>query len=309
MRALILSFVCGAVVVVGFWTAPAAADPLKKVVAVSRFENQTSFVDPSSGSSGQALLTNGLADQLTDALIQSGRYIVLERQTLTDVIGEQDLATSGRVQQAQSARTGKLTAAQILIKGTVTEFGLRSEGSDTGIGFGGFRLGGGSQEAHVAVIIRMIDTTTGQVLASQRVEGTAESSGSSIGFEIGGFGFDNDNFKNAPLGKATQIVIDKAVDYIGRESAGMPFRAPVIMVREGRIMVGAGGQHGTQVGDRFAIFSTGEELVDPFTGEILGVDEQRLGSVTVTQVQDRFSTVEPDTPMPALKVGDVARQQ
>ena len=135
MRALILSFVCGAVAVAGFWTAPAAADPLKKVVAVSRFENQTSFVDPSSGSSGQALLTNGLADQLTDALIQSGRYIVLERQTLTDVIGEQDLATSGRVQQAQSARTGKLTAAQILIKGTVTEFGLRSEGKRTSSSF------------------------------------------------------------------------------------------------------------------------------------------------------------------------------
>ena len=288
---------------------PAAADPLKKVVAVSRFENQTSFTDPSSGSSGQELLTNGLADQLTDALIQSGRFVVMERQTLTDVIGEQDLASSGRVQQAQSARTGKITAAQILVKGTVTEFGLRESGSDTGIGFRGFRLGGKTKEAHVAVIIRMIDTTTGQVLGSQRVEGSAESSGSSIGFRIGGVGFDNDNFKNAPLGKATQIVIDKAVEFIQLESDNVGFRAPVILADGGRILIGAGERHGTRPGDRFTVYSAGQELVDPFTGELLGMDEQLLGQVTVTDVQDKYSTVQPDAPMDSVKVGDVARQE
>lgn len=304
MHRLLLSFVLVSVAL----AVPAAADPLKKVVAVSRFENQTSFVDPSSGSSGQELLTNGLADQLTDSLIQSGRFVVVERQTLTDVIGEQDLAASGRVQQAQSARTGKITAAQVLVKGTVTEFGLRSKGSDTGVGFRGFRLGGKSQEAHVAVIIRMIDTTTGQVLGSQRIEGSSKSSGSSIGFRVGGVGFDNDNFKNAPLGKATQIVIDKAVEYIQLESDNVAFRAPVIMANEGRILIAAGERHGTQVGDRFVIYSSGEELIDPFTGEILGTDEQVLGGVTVTAVQDKFSTVQPDQPLEGVKVGDVARQ-
>ena len=54
--------------------------------------------------------------------------------------------------------------------------------------------------------------------------------------------------------------------------------------------------------------SAGEELIDPFTGEILGTDEQLLGGVTVTAVQDKFSTVQADQPIEGVKVGDVARQ-
>ena len=86
---------------------------LKKIVAVSRFENKTSW-------KGQVSLDDGMADQLTDALMQSGQFTVMERQTLGDVTAEQDLANSGRAQKSQSAQTGKLVNAQILVKGTVT---------------------------------------------------------------------------------------------------------------------------------------------------------------------------------------------
>ena len=93
----------------------AQAATLKKIVAVSRFENKTSW-------KGQVSLDDGMADQLTDALMQSGQFTVMERQTLGDVTAEQDLANSGRAQKSQSAQTGKLVNAQILVKGTVTEF-------------------------------------------------------------------------------------------------------------------------------------------------------------------------------------------
>lgn len=90
------------------------AGGLRKVVAVSRFENRTSY-------RGQIAINDAMADQLTDALIQSGQFTVVERQTVRDVLGEQDFANSGRVAKAQTARTGKIVAAQILVKGTVTE--------------------------------------------------------------------------------------------------------------------------------------------------------------------------------------------
>ena len=48
---------------------------LKKTVAVSRFENKA-------GISSQMKLGSGMADMLADALIQSGKFVVLERQTL-----------------------------------------------------------------------------------------------------------------------------------------------------------------------------------------------------------------------------------
>jgi len=103
-------------------TAITHAATLKKIVAVSSFENKTTW-------RGQVDLGDGMADQLTDALMQSGQFTVMERQQLGAVVAEQDLANSGRAQKSQSAQTGKLVNAQILIKGTVTEFQENSSGS------------------------------------------------------------------------------------------------------------------------------------------------------------------------------------
>ena len=48
----------------------------------------------------------GMADQLTTALVSTNRFIVLERQALDAVLSEQDLAVSGRVSAASGAACG-----------------------------------------------------------------------------------------------------------------------------------------------------------------------------------------------------------
>src|SRR6266404_9036620 len=50
---------------------------------------------------------NGMADMLNDALLQSNRFIVLDRQALKDVLQEQDLAATGRVSRETAAPTGQ----------------------------------------------------------------------------------------------------------------------------------------------------------------------------------------------------------
>ncbi len=263
-----------------------AAGKLKKVVAVSRFENKSSW-------SGQWNLDDGMADQLTDALVQSGRFVVLERQTLSDVLAEQDLASSGRAMKSRSARTGKLTSAQVLIKGAITEFALNSSGSGTGIGIGGFRIGSKRGDAHVGLIIRLIDTTTGEVLDSHRVEGKAESGGLSLGVDLGGVSFGTEGFKKTPLGKATQIAIDNAVEYIASKLDDLPFEGRVIKVKGDVVYISAGKRHDVSKGEKFAVYSVGEELVDPETGEMLGAEEEELGDIEVFQVSEKFSKARP----------------
>jgi curli biogenesis system outer membrane secretion channel CsgG len=173
-----------------------------------------------------------MADQLTDALIQSGQFVVLERETLADVIAEQDMAATGRFQRSRSARTGKLTSAQVLVKGTVTEFELTEAGSGAGIDFKGFKIGAKREEAHVGLIIRLIDTTTGEVLASRRVEGKAKSGGFKFGMEdIEGVDFGTESFHKTPLGKATQITIDNAVEFIASNLRALPFQGRIIKVK------------------------------------------------------------------------------
>jgi curli biogenesis system outer membrane secretion channel CsgG len=285
-----------------FLYVPVAIAGYKKIVAVSRFENKSSW-------RGQWKLDDGMADQLTDALMQSGEFVVLERETLSDVLDEQDLASSGRAMKSKAARTGKVTSAQILIKGAITEFESKSEGGGSGFSIKGFRIGSKSGGAHVGLIIRLIDTTTGQVLDSKRVEGTAKSGGFKLGFNIGDAGFGTESFKKTPLGKATQIAIDNAVEFIAAKMRNLPFQGRVIKVSGNDVYLGAGEQYGASVGETFTVYRKGEELVDPDTGEILGSEEESVGTVKIFEVKEKYSKARAVSGTGKIKRGDIFREK
>ncbi|RMF14241.1 MAG: hypothetical protein D6757_06670 [Alphaproteobacteria bacterium] len=274
---------------------------LKPIVAVTRFENRSSYT-----SGGGESLTQGLEDQLTNALTRSGAFVVLERTVLDDVLAEQDLAQRGMTARSQSARISKMTGAQILIMGSVTEFDLQKSKGGSGIGIGGLRLGSHKQQAHVGLIIKLVNATSGEVVASQRVEGNAKAKGRRLGINIGGVSFDSDNFQETPLGKATQIAIDRAVAFIAENARRIPFQARVVQVKDGRIAISAGKRNNVAVGMRFMVMSVGNELKDPFTGELLGYDQTELGEVSIERIFDRFSFVRPVSDLEGVKVGDFA---
>lgn len=255
---------------------------LKKTIAVSRFENKTD-------SAGQVSLGTGMADQLADALMQSGKFVVVERQTLEDIIAEQDIAASGRAAVSKIAQTGKLLPAQIIIKGTVTEFEAEAGKGSTGISFSGVSLGSSKATAHVAVILRIIDSTSGQVLDSIRVEGEARAGGMKIGLDISGVDLGTEGFKRTPLGKATQIAIDNAVVKIAEKLEKVPFEGRIIKVEDKIIYTNIGARNGVSVGSVFNAYGLGEEIVDPQTGENLGSEKTKLGSIKITSIEDRFS--------------------
>lgn len=272
---------------------------LKPIVAVARFDDRSSY-----DSGSEYSLSNALTDQLTDALIQTDAFVVLERQVLQDVLAEQDFASGDRVSTSQSARIGQLTGAQVLVMGTVTDFDLQQGGGRGGIKFGGVRIGGKKQTAHVGLIVRLVDATTGEVLDSQRISGEAESRGASIGLDIGGIEFDGANFKSTPMGEASQKALDQAVEFIAREARKVPFRARVVEVDEETIVISAGGRNNIRQGVRFTVMSVGRELTDPFTGELLGYDQSPIGSIVVNRVFDRFSYTDAVSLSGEAKIGD-----
>ncbi|MDD5085937.1 MAG: CsgG/HfaB family protein [Candidatus Omnitrophica bacterium] len=264
-------------------TASAKVASPKKTVAVADFENKSGF-------SGEWNMGQGMADMLTDSLMQSGQFAVLERQALDAVLAEQNLAASGRAATQGGAKMGDIKRAQILIQGAVTEFQECTSGGGQGINVYGLSLGSNSSEAHVAVIIRLIDSTTSQVLASQRVEGKAAAGGVTVGAGYGGVGFNTSGFKKTPVGKACQIAIDNAVQFISQEAAKLSWRGRIIKVDDnGTVYLNTGSQGGVQSGMIFAIVRPGEQLVDPETGMNLGGEEKSVGTLKVNDVQEKFS--------------------
>ncbi len=258
------------------------AAQLKKTIAVSRFENSTD-------TAGQAAIGTGMADQLADALIQSDKFVVIERQGLEDIIAEQDIAASGRAAVSQVSQTGKLIPAQILIKGAVTEFEAEAQKGGTGISISGISLGSNKATAHVAVILRIVDSTSGEVLDSVRVEGDAKAKGMKIGVAQGGVDFGTESFKKTPLGEATQIAIDKAVLEIAKKLEAIPFEGRIIKMEGDTIFTNIGARNGAAAENTFNVFVKGEELLDPVTGENLGSERTKIGAVKIISTEDKFS--------------------
>lgn len=169
----------------------------------------------------------GLREMLITAMVNSNRFSVLERQQLGVVMQEQELPASGAAQQETGAQKGKIKAADIIITAAVTEFEPASSGGAAGIGGGGGvasgvlggLLGVAMNKSHMAIDLRIVDTSTSEALASTRVQGQASDvTGGSMTGSMGnwGLGAGLGAYANTPMEKAIRICIIEAVRYIAQ---------------------------------------------------------------------------------------------
>lgn len=64
------------------------------------------------------------------------------------------------------------------------------------------------------------------------------------------------------------------------------------IISERRVVLNKGEQDGISDGDDFVVFSLGEEVHDPKTGESLGIMEKVKGKGEVIHVQDNMCTIQ-----------------
>lgn len=169
---------------------------------------------------------SGLREMLVTAMINSNRFRVVERQALNAVMQEQELSVSGAAQPGGPQR-GKIKTADLIITAAVTEFEPQASGGRAGIGGGGGigsgilggLLGAALNKAHMALDIRIVDTSTSEVLAATRVQGQASDiAGGIMGGFFGswGLGAGLSAYANTPMEKAIRVCIIEAVRYISQ---------------------------------------------------------------------------------------------
>jgi curli biogenesis system outer membrane secretion channel CsgG len=190
------------------FAAPAGAAD-KPVLAVAEFKNQT----------GAGWWRGGvgweLSDMLTNELASTEKFKMVERKKLQSVLKEQDLAASGRIRPGTGAKIGQVTGAQYLVTGTVSSYQEKTEGMGGGISFGGVSVGGKRHEAYMAVDLRVINTTTGDVEFVRTVEAKSSGGGMNLGVYRGGFGGHLNQYQDTPAGKAIRGVIMEISEYLG----------------------------------------------------------------------------------------------
>jgi curli biogenesis system outer membrane secretion channel CsgG len=156
----------------------------------------------------------GLAEMLTTELMRTGRFIVVERQGLGDVVREQEMGQSGLMRRETAAPTGQMLGAQVVVRGAITEFEARSSGGGAGVRSRDVAFEGKYQSAHVALDLRLIDASTGQVMASHRAAKAVPAAGGALGARVGSVTFGGDAFFQTPIGQATRAAMQDAVQFV-----------------------------------------------------------------------------------------------
>jgi curli biogenesis system outer membrane secretion channel CsgG len=180
----------------------------KPRLGVLRFTNQTS-AGWWSGSMGSEL-----QDMLAAELASIGAFQVLERKEIDAVLGEQDLGASGRIDSQTKAKIGKIKGAKYLVAGTVSAFEQETSGGGGGISVMGFSVGTKSDKAYMAVDLKVIDTTTGEIVDARTVEASSSSTGLALGASVGGVSGNLGQYEKTPTGKAIRACIMEIAEYL-----------------------------------------------------------------------------------------------
>lgn len=125
-----------------------AGDPVRKI-AILPFKAQTE------------LIGTAVSDLFVTELLRAGRYEIVERTQLTQVLGETELALSG-VSAGRAAEIGQMVGADGVVVGTVDEYAKSARRGRT--------------FAVVGVTARMVDCRTGRIIWSADLAGQAVTS-------------------------------------------------------------------------------------------------------------------------------------
>ena len=146
-----------ALLLVAGFSANAFAAGGKPAIGVAEFKNESAAGWWSGGVGWE------LSGMLSNELSSSGDFRVVERAKLEKVLEEQNLAASGRVKSGTGAKMGQVTGADYLVFGTVTAYQENTASTGGGLSFHGISLGGKKSEAYIAVDVRVINSSTGEV--------------------------------------------------------------------------------------------------------------------------------------------------
>lgn len=280
----------------------------KKRVAVLRFGGIGKYGAYEGWDVGEAL-----AAQVATALEQTGCLIVADRMALSEVLREQELGLASITARSSSPQAGRLLGAQVLVKGDITEFELGNKGRGITAGFGfddiplGLRIGGNRGKAHIAMDIRLIDASTGEVLATERLTSKATNYGIALGVDYTSGSISTDQFGKTPLGKAVRKSAGEAAGFVMASLRDVNWRGQIVDALGDQVFMNAGADAGVEVGDTFTVKAVAKELVDPASGIVLGTIEQSMGEVLVESVTPTYAVARMVGNFP-IRRGDLLQQ-
>ncbi len=256
---------------------------LRYSITVTKFANEA-------GWHGQWDVGDGFTTAMTDILYQSGWFIVLgDTEMRKAAMKEQDFGASGRTAKGKkTAKVGRMTPAQLLVRGSITNV-QNVGGKKGGVNMFGVSLGGNMGHSEMDITIYLVDSETGQVKASKKVTGKSTNKGFTVGgYVLPGIGGSFGANKKDNVQKAAEDAVGQAVAFLVQQLEDIPWEATVLLKKGERIIINRGSREGVQVGTKFKVGDV-EELVDPDTGEVLDSEMTQIATLVVSKVKEKIA--------------------
>lgn len=285
----------------------------------------TIFVAPLKGDLSQIqgwqpALGEGLAEMMVTELMRSGKFQVLESTQLNNLIDEIKMGEQGYVNKSERVEKGGFAGADYMFVGKVTRFGSKKNK----IGLGGFIPGSGGDLAiktstsEVQINWRIVDASSRIAKASGSGKGKETGLGFDIGVAVDGhggkIGFQNEEFMNSALGKATVKALNVIMADVHRTNLPISARRKqkmaeakakeAALIREknaikntpgkvlavptpGIVIISVGSKQGWKVGDKVRLYKT--ENIKNEEGVVVFTEEKLVGEVVLESVQESSS--------------------
>lgn len=234
----------------------------KRRVGVVDFENKTAY--------GQTRLGQAASDILITELVKTGKFIVVEREKMEKLMQEQKLGLTGAIDPNTAAQMGKILGLNAIVTGAISNFGVRTTGSDYLI------TQTKRQEAACTVDIRVVDAETGQILFADSGKGVSKvGSGSFLGLGTRG------GYAESIEGDALRAAVSQLTVNITSQINRKPWSCRVADVDGSTVYLDAGMESGLEAGQKLVAFKLGREIRSPQTGLVIGRTEEKLGELVI----------------------------
>jgi curli biogenesis system outer membrane secretion channel CsgG len=226
---------------------PPAPSP-KRRIAIVLLQDESGFAANSFGSADG--LGGRAGNLLAFHLGKSGEFIVLH------------------------GRDGNPRAANALISGSVVEFDARIDSADTG----GYPAG--IRKARAKVAIRMVDPANGAILFSDSGEAETRKA-PRPGMDADGSRLGEHGPEAALQDQALEVAIVKLASRLAASLRARPWRASILEVARGKVVIAAGSRAGIRSGQELRIVRPGRQVKEPTSGVVLELPGEEVGRIKV----------------------------
>ncbi len=213
-----------------------------------------------------------LETSLTDTLVNYSRFqVVVARNQLNKILGEQKLNNTDLVNPATAQKVGKLVGANYIVVG-------RFMGTDVKSGF--FT----ADKLEIKAQLQLIEVETGAIKIADNFSTVVK------GQVTASDGRGNMVLREDLALRAYRLYAPEiARKFIDRINILTPLKGYVVEVAGAYAYISIGEKGGARVGQEFLIFADGNVIRDPVTGEVLSSEKKPIARLVVASVDDKVA--------------------